>query len=62
MHAAKASEENKILYMLLSRLLDDSDYEEVMKMTYALTYIILFIPGTLALTYFGRYRVIEGAF
>lgn len=30
--AAKASEENKILYMLSSRLLDDSDYEEVMKM------------------------------
>lgn len=28
----KTSEENKILYMLSSRLLDDSDYEEVMKM------------------------------
>lgn len=40
-------------------LSDDKTDED---MTYALTYIMLFIAGTLALTYFGGYTVIEGAF
>lgn len=41
-------------------ILDDKQIAD--DMTYASTYIILFLIGTLALTYFGGYTIIEGAF
>ena len=41
-------------------ILDDKQIAD--DMTYASTYIILFLIGTLALTYFGGYTIIEGTF